>query len=155
MRMKFHRFCPSGVKSPRSMIFNILHIHSQTMSEAYSPTNRPNPVPLTHHLSNLAKLITLSLTQRCSKVRYNLIYLKINNEFGRLCFTLLYIKIYPSKQRSLQNYQPWRYSSASNQLVVDFVSAKNFVMVRSQVSVAGAHCNRLKRLSSLRLGLFL
>ena len=108
MRMKFHTlFVPQAsnphMRSMRNLFFNILHIHSQTMSERIILDNghEPNPVPLFYHIE-LSELITIFDPSLHSKTRGIISYLKINNNFTRLCFTLLlHQKIYPSKNNTI------------------------------------------------------
>ena len=118
MRMKFHTLLSLRHQIlTRSMrnLFNILHIHSQTMSERIilDTATNPNPVPLFYHIK-LSELITIFDPSLHSKTRGIISYLKINNNSTSLSFTLLYIKNISFKNNTILfriNINHWRYFS--------------------------------------------
>ena len=118
MRMKFYTLLSLRHQIlTRSMrnLFNILHIHSQTMSERIilDTATNPYPVPLFYHIE-LSKLITIFDPSLHSKTRGIISYLEINNNSTRLSFTLLYIKNISFKNNTILfriNINHWRYFS--------------------------------------------
>ena len=141
-------------------LFDILYIHCQTMSERIilNTATNPNPVPLFYHIE-LSELITIFDPSLHNKTRGIISYLEINNNSTSLSFTLLYIKNISFKNNTILfriNINHWCYFS----LIKTSLTLTLFLSKILGRFAHGFRCwdtfkNRLKRLSCLRLSLFL